>query len=193
MNRTLAMAGPREASPPGCAIRAGGPEDTEAIREFVSGLSVGTQYFRFFTAVSPPSPSLLRALAGATGKSDILLVTDGCGAVIGHGMTVDAAVDGEVTADVGLVIADRWQGQGLGRALLGRLARRAAGRGVTTLTLEVLPDNARMLGMINRRWPGASRKRTSDAIVIRADLTLDLAQPAGSGREGRDEPARSAA
>jgi GNAT superfamily N-acetyltransferase len=191
MNRTLATAGPREASQPGCAIRAGGPEDTEAIREFVSGLSVGTQYFRFFTAVSPPSPSLLRALAGANGKSDILLVTDGCGTVIGHGMTVDAAVDGE--ADIGLVITDRWQGQGLGRALLGRLARRAAGRGVSTLTLEVLPDNARMLGMINRRWPGASRKRTADAIVIRADLTLDLDQAAESGREGRDEPARSAA
>jgi GNAT superfamily N-acetyltransferase len=193
MNRTLARACPREASASGCAIRAGRPEDAEAIRDFVRGLSVRTQYFRFFTAVSAPSASLLRALAGANGKSDILLVTDACGAVIGHGMAVDAAADGQLTADIGLVITDSWQGQGLGRALLSRLARRAAGRGVTTLTPEVLPDNARMLGMINRRWPGASRQRTADAIVIRADLALDRDQPAESGRGGRDEPARSAA
>jgi GNAT superfamily N-acetyltransferase len=196
----------------GCAIRTAGPGDADAIRDFFHGLSLRTRYLRFFGGVSPSS-SLLRALSGGTGRSDILLVTDSCGAVIGHGMAVDAAQDGQLTADIGLVVADSWQGRGLGSALLSRLAGRAADRGVATLAMEVLPDNARMLRIIQRRWPGASRQRTPDSIVIRAALaqTMDGGLPgqlsrfsgaafpvpgpvqAGPVQGGRHAPARSAA
>lgn len=151
-------------------VRAAGQEDAAGIREFVCRLSVRTQYFRFFTAVSPPSPGLLRTLAGATDRADILVVTDDRGAVVGHAMAVDARPDGVLVSDIGLVIADRWQGQGLGTRLLAMLADRAAARGVTALVLDVLPDNTRMLGIIDRRWPGAARKRNADSVTVTANI-----------------------
>lgn len=160
---------------------AGQEEDAAGIREFVCGLSVRTQYFRFFTAVSPPSPGLLRALTGGTGRADILVVTDARGAVVGHAMAVDAAQDGVLGSDIGLVIADSWQGQGLGTKLLAMLADRAARRGVTALVLDVLPDNARMLGIISRRWPDAGRKRNADSITFTATIH--------GGRVASDRPA----
>jgi ribosomal protein S18 acetylase RimI-like enzyme len=172
-------------------VRTAEPGDATLIRDFVCGLSVRTQFFRFFTAVAPPSPGLLRALAGGTG-ADIVLITDDSGVVVGHGMAADdqarddRARDGEAggthCADIGLVIADRWQGQGLGTMMLRLLTDRAAERGVETLVLEVLPDNRRMLGIIERRWPHASRKRTPDAIRITAELIRpDLDYPSLPG------------
>jgi ribosomal protein S18 acetylase RimI-like enzyme len=146
-------------------IRNAGRDDSARIRDFVSALSVRTQYFRFFTAVSPLSPGLLRALTGAGGSADILIITDDSGAVVGHGMAAGA---GDSTVDIGLVVADRWQGQGLGTTLLGLLTERAAGRGVDAVVLEVLPDNRRMLGIIEKRWPQARRERTPDSIRITA-------------------------
>lgn len=151
-------------------VRTGGPGDASLIRDFVSDLSVTTQYFRFFTAVAPPSSGLVRALSGDIGRADILLVTDESGAVVGHGMAADGQVGRTRTADIGLVVADRWQGQGVGTTLLRMLTDRAAERGVEALVLEVLPDNRRMLGIIERRWPHSSRERTPDSITITAEL-----------------------
>lgn len=147
-------------------LRTARESDTDRIREFVCRLSPRSQYFRFFATVAPPSTGLLRALCGAAGTADILLVTDGLGTVIGHGMAADQAG----ASDIGVVVADPWQQRGIGTLLLAALVDRAAGRGVRTLVLDVLPANERMLGIIARRWPAAPRERTPDAIVIRPQL-----------------------
>lgn len=168
-------------------VRPAGPDDAGPIRDFICGLSVRTQYFRFFTAVSPPSRGLLRALTAENPRADILLITDQDGMVIGHGMAVDGAGDRAGVSDIGLVVADGWQGLGLGTVLLRLLVARAAARGIGALQLEVLPDNARMLGIVDRHWPAAERKRTLDALEITARIAST--QIAG----GRDERARPAA
>src|SRR5258708_18164344 len=147
-------------------LRAARESDADRIREFVCSLSPRSQYFRFFAAVAPPSTGLLRALCGASGTADILLVTDNHGNVIGHGMAAD---DGRAT-DIGLVVADYWQQQGIGTLLLAALVDRAAGRGVRRLVLDVMPRNQRMLGLTARGWPGAPRVRTPHANVIRPEL-----------------------
>ena len=160
------------------SVRPAGPADDDAIRDFLCGLSVRTQYFRFFTAMCPPSRALLKALTAANQKADILLVTGEDGRVIGHGMTVDAGGERAGSADVGLVVADDWQGQGLGTMLLRLLTARAADRGITSLVLDVLPENHRMLGIVGRRWPDADRRRTLDSINITAPVTGPLPVPA---------------
>ena len=184
-------------------VQVAGPPDADAIRQFVCGLSVQTQYLRFFTAVAPPSRGLLRALTGGSPRADILIATDELGRVIGHGMAVDPRLDrpspaDTVVADIGLVVADRWQGQGVGTALLRVLVERAARRGVQALQLEVLPGNTRMLGIIDRRWPDAERKRIPDAISI----TARIAPPADvlsagayllANRKASHDPRQSAA
>jgi GNAT superfamily N-acetyltransferase len=194
-HETLLAAGVTAAG--GYVVRPAGPQDAERVRDFITALSVETQYLRFFTVVSPPSGGLLRALAGGS-RADILIITDDCGAVTGHGMAVDADHPDGIRADIGLVIADRWQGQGLGTVLLRLLVERAAGRGVTALQLEVLPGNSRMLGIIERHWPDALRVRTPDAISITAPLAPPLAIPPAGIQQianlgGSRAPDRSAA
>ena len=157
-------------------VREGGPDDEGRIREFAAGLSEPTRYFRFFTAISPASPSLLRVLAGEIPGSDILVITDQQGAVIGHGMTAGISADGRPGVDIGLVIADAWQGQGLGTVLLELLAQRAVSRGARALAVEVLPGNSRMLALLSRYWPNARPVWNGDALAMTADIT-GLRQP----------------
>jgi GNAT superfamily N-acetyltransferase len=151
-------------------LREGREDDAARIREFVCGLSANSQYLRFFASVAPPSSGLLRVLGGGTG-ADILLVTEESGDVIAHAMAADTGVCGGLATNIGLVVADRWQGQGLGTLLLSTLIGRASRRGVSSLVLDVLPYNDRMLGIIARRWPDAPRQRTRDAIVISPAIT----------------------
>ncbi len=52
-------------------------------------------------------------------------------------------------AEAAFVIADVWQGEGLGTALFDRLAARARELGVERFTAEVLPHNRRMLNLFH--------------------------------------------
>ena len=52
-------------------------------------------------------------------------------------------------ADVGLLVADEFQGQGIGTALLLAAAREAARREVAELVLTVHPDNPAVLPMVH--------------------------------------------
>jgi GNAT superfamily N-acetyltransferase len=153
----------------GVQIRAAGAADCEAISSFVTGLSLRTRFLRFFAPVSPPSPSLLRGLCGTTGGDVLLATADD--AVVGHAMAVDSVgPDGSRVADIGLVVADSWQNRGVGSAMLGGLADRAAARGVAALVMDVLPENRRMLEMISRHWAGASYEFRPDAVHVQVHL-----------------------
>jgi GNAT superfamily N-acetyltransferase len=155
------------------ALVPAGPADACRISDFVAGLSLRTQFLRFFASVATPSSSLLRSLCGdgsADGR-DVLIALDRGGAVIGHGMIVDQTGPvGETVSDVGLVVADQWQGHGVGSALLAALVQRAARRGSAELVMDVLPENSQMLAIIDRHWPGAPRYRNRDSWTIRARL-----------------------
>jgi GNAT superfamily N-acetyltransferase len=150
-----------------------GPADACRISDFVAALSLRTQFFRFFASVTTPSSSLLRSLCGDGSPEgrDVLIALDRGGAVIGHGMAVDKTTSlGEITSDIGLVVADAWQGRGVGTVLLGALIQRAARRGSAELVMDVLPENGQMLAIIDRHWPGAPRYRNRDSWTIRARL-----------------------
>jgi ribosomal protein S18 acetylase RimI-like enzyme len=149
----------------------GTPADAERVRAFVAGLSLRSQFFRFFASVATPSSSLLRSLTGADGRADVLIAVSVAGDLVGHGMVVDRpSGDGGLVSDIGVVVADEWQGRGVGSALMTTLARRAAGRGSAELVMDVLPENARMLSMIDRHWPDARPVRTRDSVTFRASL-----------------------
>jgi GNAT superfamily N-acetyltransferase len=160
-----------------------GPADAHRVSDFITGLSVRTQFLRFFASVAPPSSSLLRALTGADGRADVLVAVDGDGTIVGHGMAVDRpAAGGGLVSDVGLVIADDWQLRGVGSALLDELSDRAGRRGVSDLVMDVLADNGRMRAMIDRRWPGACRDLGRDSITYRVPVTPGDGGCAGEGR-----------
>jgi GNAT superfamily N-acetyltransferase len=165
MNGTQVMTG----VPVTAAIRPASAADTGALTDFFAGLSTQTRYLRFFAPLTP-GPALVRRMAGGDGQADAVVAVRG-GVIIGHAMAVDqAGPAGALTADAGVVVADAWQDLGVGSALIRALADRAQARGVTSLTMDVLPANHRMRAVIARHWPAARVERSGDFATFRVQL-----------------------
>jgi GNAT superfamily N-acetyltransferase len=171
-------------------IRAASAADHEAIKSFVMGLSLSSRFLRFFSPVAPPTSAVLRGMCGAGPGTDALVATAD-GMIVGHVMASDVAgPDGRPVADIGLVVADRWQGRGLGSQLLSQVIARAAARGVSGLVMEILPENRRMLAIIARGFPSPGYEFGGGSVTVRVPLPgtapAGRGREAGSGRERKD-------
>lgn len=152
-----------------------------ALGDFFAALPLQTRYQRFFAPVRP-TPALLRVLSGGGANVDAMVaVRDGV--IIGHGMAADRpGTEGSrrpgapqdphelAVTDIGVVVADTWQGRGVGSALVHVLVIRAQARGVTSLTMDVLHANRRALSMIRRRWPAAEIDHSREHATIHVRL-----------------------
>ena len=133
------------------------------------------------------------------GYTDALVATIG-GVIIGHAMAADGPADSSadssagssaspfpvprgLATEFGVVVADAWQGQGVGSALIRALISRARARGVTSLRMQVLPGNREVLAMIAGHWTAARTHRGADSVIIQAGLVPDGAGliPDGAG------------
>jgi GNAT superfamily N-acetyltransferase len=163
------------------AIRPARPADLPALRDFFAGLSMQTRYLRFFSPVTP-GPALLDLLSGGAGTTDALVATRGR-VIVGHAMASDRGdtCDSRRT-DGGVVVADAWQGQGVGSALVRALIIGAQARGVTSVVMDVLPGNRQVVAMIKGHWPGARTGRSGDYDTICVRL------PMASGTARRYDP-----
>ncbi|MER5317910.1 GNAT family N-acetyltransferase [Streptosporangium roseum] len=150
----------------GVEIRPARADDEERIRRFLAGLSPRTQTLRFFTGVSRPSASLVRSLLVMDERRDVLLAVHG-EAVVGHAMSFKG---GQADVEIALVVADEWQGRGVGSRLARRLLRRASVAGARTLGMDVLGDNRKVLSMVRRAWPEATMKASSGAVEVTATV-----------------------
>ena len=172
-------------------IRAAAAADCEAIKSFVAGLSLRARFLRFFTPASPPSSAVLRRMCGAAPTSDVLVATED-GAIVGHAMAVDGVgPDGSATTDLGLVVADRWQDRGVGSEMFRRLAERAAARGVRAAVMDVLPENRRMLSIIDRHWDHAGYQFSAGSVIVRVPLA-DRPPSDASDRSAANRPPAAA-
>ena len=77
----------------------------------------------------------------------------------------------QADAEFAIVVADGWQGRGIGRRLIERLAAIARRRGVRRLYGEILSTNRPMLELV-RKLGFASSRSPDDATVTRAILAL---------------------
>jgi GNAT superfamily N-acetyltransferase len=174
MNRTQLGQADGRAIAAIAAIRPVCPADLAALSDFFAGLSVESRYLRFFAPVTP-AHGLLHLLSGGPANVDaIVAVADGV--IVGHAMAADGPEDhGDPyrarATDVGVVVADAWQRRGVGAALMRTLVTRAQARGVTALTMDVLPGNRRVLAMIIGHWPDAVIDRSLDSLDIRIPLS----------------------
>lgn len=169
------------------AIRPADPADGPALRHFFAGLSKQSRYLRFFGPISTPNPPLLYLLAGGPSHVDAVIATAG-GVIIGHAMAADQiGPGGERRTDIGVVVADAWQGHGVGVALIRTLIARAQDRGVAMVVMDVLHDNHRALGMITGHWPAARAGQARDY------TTLSLQLPVPSQRAAAELRPRSRA
>ncbi|MGH3151542.1 MAG: GNAT family N-acetyltransferase [Streptosporangiaceae bacterium] len=180
----------------GFMIRRAGVADLPALNDFFSGLSPRTRYLRFFAPVTP-NPALLRLLCGDPELVDaVIAIRDG--AIIGHAMAADAAPPPDVRVldaartclappvkDIGIVVADVWQGQGVGAALMRALITAVQERGVTTLAMDVLEGNRKVLGMISAHWPATRVGHSRDCVTIHVRLPPPQLQRDDAGRHTR--------
>jgi GNAT superfamily N-acetyltransferase len=152
------------------------PADLAALTCFFANLSLPTRYLRFFAPITP-TPAMLRRLAGQGDAADALIaVIDGI--IVGHAMAVDQALAVDQAragsgpaSELGVVVADAWQGRGVGSALMRALISRAQARGVTAVSMDVLPGNRRVLAMIASHWTMACFGRSADSTTVRVPLS----------------------
>ena len=69
-----------------------------------------------------------------------------------------------------MVVADAWQGRGVGAALMRALVGRAQARGVTGVSMDVLPSNRAVLAMITSHWAAARTGRSADSVTVQIQL-----------------------
>ncbi len=173
---------------PGWQIRPAGPADTDALRMFLTGLSLRTRYLRFFAGVLPVNPAFLARMTGGLTprgeRVDALVVTangaePGHEAVIGHGMATDTHDDaGRAVTELGVVVADAHQGQGAGSALIRTLTTRARDRGASMIMMDVLAENREMLALIEHYFPVARYSRTGPYVCVHVQLPAHQEEPA---------------
>jgi GNAT superfamily N-acetyltransferase len=128
------------------------PQDAEALQDYFRSLSVHSRYNRFLGAISELPPSELGHFihAGENNRFSVIAVTaiDGIETIVGearYGFETDTA-----GFEFGLSIDDRWQGQGVGSALLGNLQCRAAAFGANRLFGDTLRSNDVMIGLARK-------------------------------------------
>jgi ribosomal protein S18 acetylase RimI-like enzyme len=166
------------AAGPGVAeIRQANAADRAGLRDFFARLSLRTRVLRFFAPITPTA-TMLRRLAGEAAGVDAVVAVRG-GVIIGHGMAVDQAEpSGDPVADIGVVVADGWQCQGVGSALMRTLISRAQARGVTSLQMDVLHDNHQVRAMIASHWTELRADHSADCITVRVPLPQHRPQAA---------------
>ncbi len=158
-------------------IRAIRPDDEPMMAAFHAGLSPRSVYQRYFhlstleQRVTHARLALTCRFDPATGRAIVAEheAPDGARSVVALGRLTRTTPP--EAAEIALLVVDRWQGLGLGSAMVDALISEARGMGVHWLYGDMLADNdamravVRHAGFVIRTVPG-------DAKVLRAELTI---------------------
>ena len=160
-------------------IRAIRPDDADAMRAVLEGLSAEARYSRFMGAVKV-TPALVERAVRPPADRDRALVAvagEGTDAKIVGGARYICGVDG-VTCEFAVTTMDDWRGAGLASSMMRALIRDAAARGLKRMEGYVLAANRPMLDLARRLGfaVGASEEGPSVSLVW-----LDLAPAHGRG------------
>jgi GNAT superfamily N-acetyltransferase len=113
------------------------PSDANLLRRFFWRLSSESVYRRFMAPIKAPSNALVARLVDIDHcDREALIALDERG-IVGVARYGTAGA----THDVAVVVADDWQGRGVGALLLRRLANIARARGITSFHATMLGDN----------------------------------------------------
>ena len=124
------------------------PRDADALQGYFRSLSVRSRYNRFLGAMSElPQTELDHFIhVGEADRFSVVAVMtiDGAESIVGEARYAFDA--GTSRFEFGLSVDDRWQGHGIGAALLKNLECRAAAFGVERLFGDTLRSNDAMIG-----------------------------------------------
>ena len=141
------------------------PEDADLERAFFAGLSPASRYQRFMQHMATLPPELLARFTQLDYDRELALVAVHEERFIAVGRYAPNP-DGE-TGEFALVVADAWQGKGLGRLLLDRLCKAARAAGYKTLYGYILPANHDMLDLAKHLGFTEQSREGSEVTVAR--------------------------
>jgi GNAT superfamily N-acetyltransferase len=128
------------------------PRDAEALQNYFRSLTTHSRYNRFLGAMSELPANVLDQFVhvGEADRFSVIAVMtiDGAETIVGEARyAFDADAD---SFEFGLSIDDRWQGHGVGKALLSNLECRAASFGAIRLFGDTLRSNDAMIGLARK-------------------------------------------
>ena len=128
------------------------PRDAEALQNYFRSLTTRSRYNRFLGASSELPPSLLEAFVhvGEADRFSVIatLRADGHELIVGEARYAFETETASI--EFGLSIDDRWQGHGIGKALMKNLECRAASFGATRLFGDTLRSNDVMIALARK-------------------------------------------
>jgi GNAT superfamily N-acetyltransferase len=140
--------------------------DANLLRLFFWRLSAETVYRRFLSPIKAPANTLIEKLVDIDHcDREALIALDERGIVgVARYGTVGS------TREVAVVVADDWQGRGVGAVLLRRLANIARARGISSFHATMLGDNRRAQSLVLGLSPKTTMRFEAGYLV--ADIPL---------------------
>ena len=145
------------------------PDDAASLRSAFEELGALSRLRRFLTPIDRLSQRQLHYLTAVDHRSHEALVA--LDAKTGEGVGIARYVRDDRDprqADVAVVVADRWQGRGVGTALLHRIAARAGENGHRRLTATVLLGNDAGRRLVAKLSVAPSEHRVAGATHVTA-------------------------
>ena len=152
------------------------PRDAEALQSYFRALTTRSRYNRFLGAISELPATVLDQFVhvGEADRFSVIAVmtVDGAETIVGEARY---AFEPETDSfEFGLSIDDRWQGHGLGSALLSNLECRAASFGAVRLFGDTLRSNEAMIALA-RKSGFAFRNSPGDWKLVRFEKDIAVA------------------
>lgn len=144
--------------------------DGELLREGYERLSEESRYRRFFTLTPHLTDAQLESLLDVDhhDREALIALEPGSGAAVAVARFARSAAEHEV-AEAAIVVADDWQGRGLGRLMLERLVDRAREEGIGRFTALVQADNRAAQSVMTKL---GETTRHHDGSTVELDIEL---------------------
>ena len=172
-------------------VRLVAPDDAEVLQRYFRQLSARSRYNRFLGALSElPASELDHFIhAGENDRFSVIavLMIDGRETIVGEARYGFEAATG--IFEFGISIDDRWQGQGIGSALLRNLECRAAALGAHRMFGDTLRSNEVMIRLA-RKSGYAFTRNPDDWKLARFEKQIDPIRqdiPCASWRLAREQ------
>ncbi|MES9978410.1 MAG: bifunctional acetate--CoA ligase family protein/GNAT family N-acetyltransferase, partial [Candidatus Thiodiazotropha sp. 6PLUC5] len=126
------------------------PEDADLEQNFTRQLSNEAKYFRFMSSIQELTPEMLTRFTQIDYHNEMALiaVTEDEHHEVELGVARYVINPDKRSCEFALVVADKWQGQGIGHKLMNHLMEIARDRGLVRMEGEVLSNNFKMLDLM---------------------------------------------
>jgi GNAT superfamily N-acetyltransferase len=164
------------------------PDDGPYLRSGLARMSPESRYARFMGERHDLSDAELRYLCQIDGMDHFALgavAIDPDGKAEGVAVARFVRLEGEPhVAEPAIAVVDAFQGRGLGRIMLHRLASASLERGITTWRASFLPSNRRIRYLLSRL--GSMDVLVEDGLAVSVEIRLQPARivpPSPAGME----------